>query len=76
VTDLLTPDEVRAMELKAIWPYEDLAQLCRNYLTLWDELEAERELSDKLVKQVRELEQRNEWLNECLNEEQADRNAR
>ena len=31
-------------------------RLCRDYLTLWGELAAERELSDKLVKRVGKLE--------------------
>ena len=57
VTDLLKPEKVREMERKAIWPYKDLARLCRNYLTLWDELEHEREISDKAVKRVTQLEQ-------------------
>ncbi len=86
MADLLTPEEVQkilkdvqkefAGELIVILDRDAFEGLCRDYLTLWEELKAERELSDQLVKQVRELEQRNEWLNECLNEEQADRNAR
>ena len=57
MTGLLKPDQVRAMELKAIWPYEDHARLCRDYITLWDELEHEREISDNAVKRVTQLEQ-------------------
>ena len=57
MTDLLHPDVVRAMERKAIWPYANLARLCRNYITLWDELEHEREISDNAVKRVTQLEQ-------------------
>ncbi len=36
MTDLLTPDEVTSMERRSLWPYKDLARLCRDYLTLWD----------------------------------------
>ena len=42
VTDLLTPDDVREMERKALWPYKDLARLCRDYLTLWEKNEKKR----------------------------------
>ena len=63
MTDLLRPDEVRGM-VKELHGFaytdhvaENLARLCRDYLTLWDELEHEREISDKAVKRVRELEQ-------------------
>ena len=50
VTDrMLTPAEVRNMERRAIWPYEHLARLCRDYLTLWDRnKELEDMLSDTL----------------------------
>ena len=57
MTDLLTPCEVTLMERRALWPYKDLARICRNYITLWDELEHEREISDKAVKRVTQLEQ-------------------
>ena len=63
MTDLLTPEAARAMqrELQGLVRTDSLAsdldRLCRNYITLWDELEHERELSDKAVKRVRELEQ-------------------
>ena len=66
MTDLLTPDEVQkilkdvqkefAGELIVILDRDAFEGLCRDYLTLWDELQAERELSDQFVKQVRELE--------------------
>ena len=61
MTDLLKPDEVREMQRiideQSLWPYEQTSRLCRNYLTLWDELEHERDLSDKAVERVTQLEQ-------------------
>ena len=56
MTDLLKPDEVREIA-KYLIGESSLARLCRNYLTLWDELEHERDLSDKAVKRVTQLEQ-------------------
>ena len=54
VTDLLKPDEVR--RIKEVW-WPNFQKLCRDYLTLWDELEYERELHDNAVKRVTQLEQ-------------------
>ena len=54
---VLTPCEVTLMERRALWPYKDLARLCGNYITLWDELEHEREISDKWERRVTQLEQ-------------------
>ena len=52
MTDLLTPDEVREMELKAIWPYEHLGRLCQDYLTLWDENEVWKDRTKELVERL------------------------
>ena len=63
VTDLLTPEKVREWQrvngsLKGgAWFNETIDRLCRDYITLWDELEYERELHDNAVKRVTELEQ-------------------
>ena len=55
VTDrMLTPDEVR--EMQGVNRGAIMNRLLRNYLTLWDELEHEREISDKAVKRVTQLE--------------------
>ena len=65
MTDLLTPEAAR--NALALWheyqgtDYEIspkwVKRLCRNYLTLWDELEHERDISAKAVKRVTQLEQ-------------------
>ena len=59
MTDLLTPEKVREFQFDLGPPagYGRVGRLCRDYLTLWDELEHERELHDKAVKRVAELEQ-------------------
>ena len=63
MTDLLKPEKVREWQrvngsLKGgAWFNETIDRLCRNYLTLWDELEHERDISDKAVKRVTQLEQ-------------------
>ena len=70
MTDLLTPDEVRKelddaeaavrlelghAGLRAVFKW--VARICRDYLTLWDELAHEREIADEAVKRVTQLEQ-------------------
>ena len=69
MTDLLTPKQMRkelaAAEDAALLEvdadmqraYLRVTRICRNYLTLWDELEHEREISDNAVKRVTQLEQ-------------------
>ena len=63
MTDLLTPDEVRKWQAlndmlgQSAWYNKKIGRLCRDYITLWDELEHEREISDKAVKRVTQLEQ-------------------
>ena len=62
MTDLLKPDEVREIHSSTFGPFREMnrdraRRLCRDYLTLWDELEHEREISDKAVKRVTQLEQ-------------------
>ena len=63
VTDLLKPGDVRELNRNIAGVTfigsvrEELHRLCRNYLTLWDELEHERKLTDKWVKRVTQLEQ-------------------
>ena len=66
MTDLLTRDEVRNIDggkggwqhaTGWVYSHETVHRICRDYLTLWDELEHERELHDKAVKRVTQLEQ-------------------
>ena len=64
MTDLLTPGQVmnwgyhRPVPAHERTPEERLLhRLSRNYITLWNELEHEREISDNAVKRVTQLEQ-------------------
>ena len=63
MTDLLNPKVVKEWQQRnesledGAWFNNTIDTLCRNYLTLWDELEHERDLSDKAVKRVTQLEQ-------------------
>lgn len=58
-TDLLTPEEIRRIK-KVWWP--SIQKLCRDYLTLWGELQNERGISDRLMQRVVELEEHNKDL--------------
>ena len=53
MTDLLTPEDVERIK-KVWWP--NAQKLCRDYLTLWDELKNEKSISDRLMERVAELE--------------------
>ena len=63
MTDLLNPKVVKEWQQRneslrgGAWFNNTIDTLCRNYLTLWDELEHERDLSDRAVKRVTQLEQ-------------------
>ena len=64
MTDLMTPDDVKKWGYHRVVPDDErtpeerlLHRFSRDYLTLWDELEHEREISDKAVKRVTQLEQ-------------------
>ena len=64
MTDLLTPAEVReglalskGISSEHAISSDKFQRLCRDYLTLWDELEHERKLHDKAVRRVTQLEQ-------------------
>ena len=62
MTDLLKPEDVRKHKerMEQFGDFPELTfqlRLCRNYLTLWDVLEREREISDEAVKRVTQLEQ-------------------
>ena len=58
--ELLTPEEVRFFDIDNLslrsGDNELLTRLCRDYLTLWDELQNERSISDRLLQRVAELE--------------------
>ena len=63
MTDLLTPEYVRKMkgfnQGAGSGFSETIDRLCRNYLTLWDELANERSISDRLMERIAELEKSN-----------------
>ncbi|KKL99410.1 hypothetical protein LCGC14_1814760, partial [marine sediment metagenome] len=46
MTKLLTREDVERIK-KTWWP--NIQKLCRDYLTLWDELANERSISDRLM---------------------------
>lgn len=62
MNDLRTPDEVR--EILTLYngdrfptaALDNMPQVCRDYLTLWDELANERSISDRLLERIAELE--------------------
>ena len=57
MTDLLNPKVAKEWLKGGAWFNETIDRLCRNYITLWDELEHEREISYNAVKRVTQLEQ-------------------
>ncbi len=56
MTKLLTREDVERIK-KTWWP--NIQKLCRDYLTLWDELANERSISDRLLERIAELEKSN-----------------
>ena len=69
MTDLLTPEEVGHWlkgPLGIITAEVSVARLCRDYLTLWDELQAKRDLSDKLSKENGVLKKQLTWFDNQL----------
>ena len=55
--DLLTPDVAqRILDRGAMSEIGYIPRLCRDYLTLWDELANERSISDRLLERIAELE--------------------
>ena len=63
MTDLLTPDDARELE-KYLIGESSLKELCRNYITLWDKLNHERQISDDVVKELMFERDRNKKLEE------------
>ncbi len=48
-SDLLTREDVE--RIKEVW-WPNIQKLCQDYLTLWDELEHERQISDDAMKEL------------------------